>query len=327
MSGIVTLTMNPAVDQSVETKHVVPDHKVRCRAPRLDAGGGGLNVARAVRELGGRALALYTAGGPTGALLGDLLTVAGVEHEEVAVSGRTRENITVSETTTNAQYRFVLPGPELRREEWERCLGRLSELEPAPAYLVLSGSLPPGVPDDFYASASAAARAFGSRTVLDTSGAALRRGIEAGVYLLKPNLRELGQLSGAELRGEADQERAARELVGSGRAEVVVVSLGAAGVLVVSADVVERIRAPAVPIRSRIGAGDCTIAGVVVGLSRGDGLRRAVRRGVAAGVAAVLTPGTELCRRVDADRLYAALLAEMGESPAPLGRRDTRAAR
>jgi 6-phosphofructokinase 2 len=232
------------------------------------------------------------------------------------VSGRTRENITVSETTTAAQYRFVLPGPQLLPEDCERCLARLSELDPPPRYLVLSGSLPPGVPDDFYASAAAVGRQLGARTVLDTSGIALRRGIDAGVYLLKPNLRELGQVAGAELRSEADQERAARELLGRGQSEVVVVSLGAAGVLLVSADVVERIRAPTVPIRSRIGAGDCTVAGIVVGLSRGDDLRHAVRRGVAAGAAAVTTPGTELCRRADAERLYAGLLSEM-HSPQP----------
>jgi 6-phosphofructokinase 2 len=317
--SVVTLTMNPAVDRSIDTKHVVPDHKLRCRAPRIDPGGGGLNVARAIRELGGEALALYPAGGAAGELLHDLLAETGIDHEPIPIAGRTRENFTVRETATNAQYRFVLPGPELRRDEWERCLSRLSTLQPLPRYLVMSGSLPPGAPEDFYARAAVIARQVGARAVLDTSGAALRRGLEGGVYLLKPNLRELGQLVATELRGEAEQERAALELVDAGWAEVVVVSLGAAGVLLVSAEVVERIRSPSVPIRSRIGAGDCTVAGIVAGLSQGDDLRHAVRRGVAAGAAAAMTPGTELCRRADAERLYAALVAELAEVKARNG--------
>ena len=319
MTQIVTLTMNPAIDVSVDTKHVVPDHKLRCRAPRIDPGGGGLNVARAVREMGGEARAVYAAGGATGQLLSELLNEIGVPHEAIPIAGRTRENFTVSETASDAQYRFVLPGPELRREEWERCLDRLTSLDPPPRYLVASGSLPPGAPEDFYARAAVIARQIGARTVLDTSGPALRRGIESSVYLLKPNLRELGQLVGAELRDEAQQERAALELVDAGWAEVVVVSLGAAGTLLVSADVVERIRSPTVPIRSRIGAGDCTIAGIVVGLARGDDARLAVRRGVAAGAAAVMTPGTELCRRADVDRLYESLLSEVVEPKLRLG--------
>jgi 6-phosphofructokinase 2 len=320
----VTLTMNASVDVSVETERVVPDHKLRCRAPRLDPGGGGLNVARVIHELGGSALALYLAGGPTGQLLEDLLDESGVEHERLPIAERTRENLTVSETDSNAQFRFVLPGPELRRDEWERCLERLSAVEPQPQYVVASGSLPPGVPDDFYAGVADVARRLGARMVLDTSGVALRRGIEGGVYLVKPNLRELGQVVGRELDDEAHQEQVARQLIEDGRAEVVVVSLGPAGVLLVSAELVERIRTPTVPIRSRIGTGDSTVAGIVVGLSRGDNLRVAVRRGVAAGAAAVMTPGTELCRRADAERLFGALLSELNESGVPWPSAPTR---
>jgi 6-phosphofructokinase 2 len=311
MTEIVTLTMNPAVDQSVETARVLPDRKVRCSALRIDPGGGGLNVARAIHELGGRALALYPAGGAAGQLLRELLDATGIDHQPIPITGRTRENLTVSETETTSQFRFVLPGPALRREEWERCLERLSAVEPGPRFVVASGSLPPGVPEDFYVRVAAVARACGARAVLDTSGEALRRGVEGGVYLLKPNLRELRHLAGAALHDEAEQERAARALIDTGKAELVVVSLGAAGALLVTAALSERIRAPAVPIRSRIGAGDCMVAGMVLGLARGDELRRAARRGIAAGTAAVMTPGTELCRRADAEGLYAPLLSEL----------------
>jgi 6-phosphofructokinase 2 len=304
MAEIVTLTMNPAVDVSVSTDRVVPEHKLRCSAPRLEPGGGGINVARAVHELGGQALALYLAGGATGTLLCELAEAAGIEHQPLPISGRTRQNLTVSETVTECQYRFVVPGPELRVEEWRRPLERLTEMTPPPRFVVASGSLPPGVPDDFYARLASAARDVGARTILDTSGAALRRGVEGRVYLVKPNLRELSQLADAELRNEEAHERAARALVTAGRAEVVVVSLGAAGVLLVTAEGIERIRAPVVPIRSKVGAGDSTVAGIVLALSRGEDPRQAAYWGVAAGAAAVMTPGTELCRRGDVERLY-----------------------
>jgi 6-phosphofructokinase 2 len=313
MSEIVTLTMNPAVDLSVETDQVLPNHKLRCRASRVDPGGGGVNVARAVRELGGSALAIYITGGGVGHTLTQLLRDTGIDSDPIVIVGHTRENLTVTEAGTNSQFRFVMPGPRLTRDEWERGIQRLTLLEPRPRYIVASGGLPRGVPNDFYGRVAAISRELGARMVLDTSGAALHWGIEAGVYLIKPNLRELAQLGASEVRTEADQERAARELVDAGRSEVVVVSLGASGALVVAADLVERIRAPAVRIRSRIGAGDCTVAGIVLSLSEGHDLRHAVRRGVAAGAAAVMTPGTELCRRADAERLYAGLLAEMDE--------------
>jgi 6-phosphofructokinase 2 len=307
--------MNPAVDVSVSTERVVPEHKLRCSEPRLDAGGGGLNVARAVHELGGRAKALYAAGGATGTLLRELVDATGIDHEPLPIGGRTRQNLTVSESSTDYQYRFVVPGPELGNEEWERPLQRLAALAPPPRYVVASGSLPPAVPEDFYARVASVARGIGARTILDTSGTALRRGIESGVYLVKPNVRELGQLAGAALHNEGAYERAARELVTSGRVEVVVVSMGAAGVLFVTADRVERVRAPIVPVRSKIGAGDCTVAGIVFGLTRGDELSRAIRRGVAAGTAAVMTPGTELSRREDVERLYAEMLANSAGGP------------
>jgi 6-phosphofructokinase 2 len=315
MVEIVTLTMNPAVDVNVSTDRVVPEHKLRCSAPRLDPGGGGINVARAIRELGGRALALYPAGGATGTLLRELVDATGIDHEPLPIDGRTRQNLTVSESATNGQYRFVVPGPDFRAVEWQQPLAGLAALAPPPRYVVASGSLPPAVPEDFYARVTSVARGIGARMILDSSGRALRCGIEGGVYLLKPNLRELGQLAGTELYNEAAHERTALALVTSGRAEVVVVSLGAAGVLLVTAERLERIRAPVVPIRSKIGAGDCTVAGIVFGLMLGDDVPLAVRRGVAAGTAAVTTPGTELCRREDVERLYAEMLPESSQRP------------
>lgn len=301
MQTITTLTPNPAVDLYAEVDRVVADEKLRCRDPRRDAGGGGINVARVVGRLGEEVRAVYPVGGPTGRRLRELLAQE-VDSVPVEVGGDTREDLTVGEAGSGRQFRFIMPGPELAREEGERL--RDAALDPAPDYLVASGSLPPGLPTDFYAELARRAREAGSRVVLDTAGEALEAALEAGVFLLKPNLRELGHIAGRDISRDPDQEEVASELVSRGAARVVVVSLGAAGVLVVGPGVTERVPAPTVPIRSRIGAGDSSVAGITLALARGEDLMTAVRLGVAAGAAAVMTPGTELCRRSDTERLF-----------------------
>jgi len=300
----VTLSVNPALDKSANVDHVIAEHKLRCTAPRSEPGGGGINVARAIKQLGGEALALYTAGGPNGETLHALLDEADVTHRTLPIQGWTRESFTVYETATTLQYRFNLPGPTLQEAEWRRCLDIIAALDPQPNYFVASGSLPPGVPADFYAQVARVGRQLGARVIVDTSQAALRQAVQAGVFLIKPNLRELSHLAGRELQDEADQEAVAEEIVKNGGCEVLVVSLGAAGVLLVTQHGSSRLRAPTVPIRSKVGAGDSTVAGIVLGLARGLSLTDAVRFGVAAGAAAVMTPGSELCRRDDTERLY-----------------------
>ena len=302
MEQIATLTVNPAVDLAATVDQVKPDEKLRCREPRRDPGGGGINVARAVHRLGGRARAVFAAGGSPGRLLERLLDDEDVASEPIDIQAFTRENLTVYEERSEQQFRFILPGPDLTEDERNELVE--TALEDDPAYLVASGSLPPGAPDDFYARLARQARERGVRLVLDTSGDPLRQGVRAGVYLLKPNLRELGQIAGRNVAEDPEQEEAARELVEQGRAEVVVVSLGAAGVLLVTPEQVERIAAPTVTIRSKVGAGDSTVAGIVLALARGDDVPTAVRFGVAAGAAAVMTAGTELCRREDTERLF-----------------------
>jgi 6-phosphofructokinase 2 len=305
MQRIVTLTPNPSIDLSTTVARVVAEDKLRCAPPRRDPGGGGLNVARALHYLGGASVAVHTAGGPSGDMLCVLLDQAGIARRTVSTRHWTRQNLHVEELSTNRQYRFDMPGPELSEDEWRGCLAAVSSFAPAPDYLVASGSLPPGVPDDFYAELARWGRGQGARVVVDTSGAALVRAVEAGVYAIKPNLRELTALAGQALDREDQQERACRRLVESGRCEVVLASLGPGGALLCTAEGAWRIRAPDVPARSRVGAGDSTVAGFVLALTRGLDVVEAARFGVAAGTAAVMTPGTELCRREDAEALYA----------------------
>lgn len=303
METILTLTLNPSLDESTAVDRVTPERKLRCAAARREPGGGGINVSRAIRQMGGDSTALYVAGGPNGAALSRLVEAQGVRTLVVPVAGETRQSFTVFETTTTLQYRFTMPGAELRESEWQACLDAIQALVPRPAYIVASGSLPPGVPEDFYARVAHAGRAIGARVIVDTSGAPLLLAAEAGVFLLKPNLRELADLMQCQ-EDAVEVEAAAQELVRKGETEVVVVSLGAGGVFWMAGGRAEQVASPTVPIRSKVGAGDSTVAGIVLSLARGNSLPQAVRYGVAAGAATVMTPGSELCRGEDVERLY-----------------------
>ncbi|QIJ00765.1 hexose kinase [Stutzerimonas balearica] len=305
MTRIATLTLNPAMDLAVRTPRVVATEKLRCSAPRHDPGGGGINVARVVSTLGGDALAVYPAGGPFGEMLRRALDAIGLAHLPVAISGDTRESFTVDEQASGLQYRFVLPGPRLSEQERLGCLAALRGLHPAPAYLVVSGSFTPGIEPSFFDELLALAGQVGARLVVDLSGEPLayaaRRG---GAYLIKPSLNELASLIGRMPESEREQEGALHELIAAGAAEVIVLSLGAAGALYASGDRLERIAAPAVPMVSAVGAGDSMLGAVVLALAQGRELGDAVRYGVAAGAATVMRPGTQLCLREDVERLF-----------------------
>lgn len=302
---IFTLTPNPSLDKSSDVERVEPDRKLRCSPPRYDPGGGGLNVARAVTKLGGRAVALWTRGGPLGLMLGELLDAEGIEHRPFEVDGFTRENLMVRERSSDRHYRFGMPGPELSEEEGAGLLREVERLGlDERSWVVASGSLPRGLGEDFYGRVARLAAEKGARYVVDTSGPPLRKALETGVWLVKPNIPELEELTGREIEDESSVVAKSRELIRGGKVRVVVVSLGAGGAVLVSEGRVAHVPAPTVPIRSRVGAGDSMVAGIVLALDRGRPLEEAVRFGVAAGAAAVMTPGSELCRREDVERLY-----------------------
>jgi len=305
MKRIITLTMNPSVDLGAELDHVVADRKLRCEGPRREPGGGGLNVSRALRNLENSSSAVYPAGGEMGSLLSKLLDEEEIDHYPVSIKEHTRENINIMENNTDRQFRFVMPGPELTEKEWRECIDTVTRMEPSGAFVVASGSLPPGVPDDFYAILARTVKKAEGKLIIDAPGEALAGAMEEGVYLIKPNRREFRHLAGREMHCDADQEECAEDIVGNGGAEIVVVSLGAAGALAATGDGAFRYHSPPVPLESKVGAGDSMVAGIVSSLSQGNSPEEAVRFGIAAGAAAVMTPGTELCRGEDASRIYA----------------------
>jgi len=300
---ILTVTPNPAIDISASTQTVTPEHKLRCADVRRDPGGGGINVARVLTRFGARCTALYPAGPILGRLLRELLDREGVPSIALDIAEETRESFTVLERASGREYRFVLPGPRLAPGEWQACLDLVGGHSGPLAYVVGSGSLPEGVPEDFFARLARMARRRGARMVLDTSGPPLAAALEEGVYLVKPNLRELRELTGEALEVEDDWARAAQALVQAGRAELLALSLGHRGALLVARDRILRAPALQVEIASTVGAGDSFVAAILWRLSSGDSLEDALRYGVAGGTAALLAPGTRLAFEEDTERL------------------------
>jgi 6-phosphofructokinase 2 len=304
MTFVPTLTMNPTIDKSTRIDRVVPEHKLRCKNLRYEPGGGGINVARAIQKLGGKSLAIFTAGQAAGQMLQDLLKEERLDYRSIPIKGRTRESLAVYEQSSGQQYRFSMPGPSLSEAEWNRCLEDFFEHCAQAEYIVVSGSIPEGVPRDFYARIARIAKQNDKKLILDASGEPFLLAVREGVFLIKPNLREFRALAESSLNDESQHIELARQLINSGQSEVVVISLGASGALLVEQSGTKRLCAPLVRIQSKVGAGDSMVAGTVLGLIRGYPIEQAARFGVAAGAAAVMTPGTELCRREDTERLF-----------------------
>ena len=303
MPRFVTFTPNPALDLSTSVDRLVDAHKMRCEAPQVHPGGGGINVARVLHRLGGDVLAIFPVGGATGERLHRLVQAEGVPAQKLAIAGDTRESFTVHERQSGHEYRFVLPGPTLRPEEWAAALDSLRQLPAAPSWVISSGSLPPGVPDTGHAQIARVAQGIGARMVVDSAGAALAHALEAGVWLVKPSLRELSELSGTALDTAAQQRDAARRLIAQGRTQMVALSLGGSGAMLVTATQCLHADALDVPVSSSVGAGDSFLAALVWALDQEADLTQALATGMAAGAAAVTTTGTALCQAPDIARL------------------------
>lgn len=308
--SILCLTMNPTVDIATHTEYVLPTHKLRCGPAQRDPGGGGLNVAQVVQRLGGACTALYPAGGASGHWLTHRLKRDGLHTLHVPIAGETRESFTVQALDTGAEYRFVMPGPELSESEWQACLDQIAALPAFPAYVVASGSLPPGVPPDFYARLARTCKQAGVRLVLDTSGPALAAALAEGVYLVKPNLHELADHLGQTLDTEADWQFAARSLIEQQQAEVVALTLGERGAVLVTREAAWSAEAIPIEVESSVGAGDSFVAGMVWAMAQGQSVDEAFSWGMAAGSAALITPGTGLCLAKDVKRLQKQVCVE-----------------
>jgi 6-phosphofructokinase 2 len=304
MTDFLTVTMNPAVDLSAVVDHVEHTHKIRCGTSRLHPGGGGINVSRVIQRLGGDARALFPVGGHNGNLLRQMLEKEGVPSYCYEVAGETRQNFSVHESLTGNDFRFVLPGADLTPSESNAILSRIAEIKSPCRYLVASGSLPGGVPLDFYAKLSKLAKHKGCLMVLDTSGDALKFALEEGVFMIKPSLNELRELTGSALNTNALMLQAARQLISRGQVQIVALSLGEQGALVVTANEAFFARALLVNVASTVGAGDSFLGGFLWAFNLHKDIELALRYGVAAGTAALLAEGTALCKAENVARFH-----------------------
>ena len=306
-TAILTVTLNPALDLSTATDVVQAGPKLRCDMPRYDPGGGGINISRAVAILGGESTAFVALGGATGAQLEQLLRTESVAILQITAPGETRVSFAVTERGSLAQYRFVLPGPLWSPQSISTAIEAISVAAQPHGFVVVSGSQPPGVPDDFI-------RMLGAvlpqtvRLIADTSGASLRAvtaGGGAALDTIRMDAEEAELLAQAPLANRVNSADFAQALVRRGSAERVIIARGADGSVMATATHRWFCKAAEVPIKSKIGAGDSFVAGFVLALARGLSEPEALGFGVAAASAAVMTPATELCRQTDAEALVA----------------------
>jgi 6-phosphofructokinase 2 len=304
MQKTLTITLNPTIDKNFLVDRLVPDNKLRCPNPQVDPGGGGINVAKGMKRLGGDVTAFVLAGGRNGEYLKELLASQEVPFVVMDSGSETRESIMISEHASNRQYRIVVDGPVISDSVSDFILQKLKSLDPFPEFVVASGSLPLGMPEDYYAKIARIVRDKSSKFILDTSGTPMQLALKEGVYLAKPNLNELSKISGVEQLELDDVDEAAQAQIAQGVCEVLVVSMGAAGAMLVTKDMYKIFQAPAVKRKSTVGAGDSMVAGMVWALQQGKSLEEMTMMGIACGTAATMNEGTQLFHKEDAFRLY-----------------------
>ena len=300
MSDILTITLNPALDRSTSTDHIVPEEKLRCDTPVTEAGGGGINVARAVGAMGGAARAFVAISGFQGQRYLERLRSEPLVPEVFHTHGETRQSFAVTDRTTGKQYRFVTPGPTWTEEENKEVITALHRCSPQKGWVVLSGSQPPGVPVDFPSRLAAQMKDSAAKLILDTSGEPMKALLRTGAvrqHVLRLDSIESEELAGRKLPTPKDVADFAEELVTRGVAEAVVLAMGADGSILVDGE--NRWWAKTRPVEpvSKVGAGDSFVGVFTWSLANGADLEEALRYGVAAASSAVTTEGTELCDR------------------------------
>jgi 6-phosphofructokinase 2 len=306
MTDILTVTANPALDLSTEAQAVIPDRKLRCDPPLVHPGGGGVNISRAIHNLGGASRALVAYGGSTGQELVRLIEAEGLSPEPLGPAHPTRQSISIRERATGLQYRFMLPGPPWTEQDAALARETLLGAVTPGALVIPSGSSPPGLSTRFFPDLAPALAERGARMILDTSGEALSYVSEAraGLYVLRMDTVEAEELIGRRLSQLSDHAALARKLRAAGAAEIVMVAAEASGTVIATEDWVGLTRPPVVIPHSKIGAGDSFMGAFALSLSRGEDPVTACAWGTAAAASAVQEEGTRLCQKGDVERFF-----------------------
>jgi 6-phosphofructokinase 2 len=302
MSKIITITFSPSIDKSASVEVLTPEKKMKCLLPKLEPGGGGINVARVINRLGGDVSAIFPSGGYTGMFLNHLLKNENVPFVNIESKSETKENFVILEKKTNQQFRFGMPSNTLFENEWNDCLKAIKNYNSVD-FIIASGSLPLEIPTDIYAQLAKISKSFNAKFIVDTSGEALKTAVNEGIYLLKPNLEELGTLLDIKDLKYKNIEVAARELIVKNKIKIIVVSLGSNGAMLITKDQTHTIKPPKVTVKSTVGAGDSMVAGIVFGLSKNLDLRSCLQYGIACGTATTMALGSGLCEKKDVEEL------------------------
>lgn len=306
---IYTITLNPALDRIIEVDGLVVDDANRILREERYAGGKGIDCSRVIEELGGSSTALGFIGGYDGLELEGRLINEGVLCDFTRIGGETRTNIILSNRKDGTQIMLNAAGPRVTPAEIGLFFQRIRSLGSDAEFVIVSGSTPPGVNHNIYAQIVTTLKGKGIKVAVDADGELLRQACAARPTIIKPNIHEFQRLTAVSSTQIEDLLPAARKIVQSG-VEIVLISMGAQGMLAVTAQETYQAIPPEVKVVSPVGAGDAALAGFVLALTQGMEIREALIQGVAAGTAAVMTPGTALCRKADVEKIKKKIFIE-----------------
>lgn len=299
---VITLTINPALDKSAKISELAPFEKLECEEITYHPGGGGINISRVLHRLNIESSCLFPFGGKTGEHLVELLEEEKIEVFTTPISSLTRENFAVVDVKTALQYRFGMPTAPFAEEELFSLEKLINEQVCEGDILVISGSLPKGLPVTYYSKIIQNLSAKNVKVIVDTSGAAFVEVLKNDLFLIKPNQGELAKLAGKERLTAAEQENFALEMVNSGKVKYVVVSLGKKGAFIAHKNGVNYVNAPEISVKSTIGAGDSMVAGLLYGILHNFTPEAMLKHGVACGVSATMSEGSDLAHVVNIER-------------------------
>jgi 6-phosphofructokinase 2 len=305
MKRILTITLNPALDLTTTVPALVSDRKMRCTPPRIEPGGGGVNVSRAISKLGRSSIPFVAIGGGVGDELRSRLQAEGIDGIWFDTGAPTRQSFAVHDATAAVQYRFVLPGSPWSSQTWQSGLETLTSLLQPDDLIVISGSLPPGVPKHAHRTIAELARYDGQHIIVDTSGeplATLAGGSPSRVDTIVMDETEALSLIQEERMEVSSTIKLAREIVERRNARFVIVTLGARGAVAIKDDEAWRVTPPPVEVASKVGAGDSFVAGLAIGLAEGQPVANAITLAMGAAASAVTTPASQLCTREGAEK-------------------------
>jgi 6-phosphofructokinase 2 len=304
MNKIITLTLNPCIDKTIWIDQLIPEKKLKAKHPEDEPGGGGINVSRAIHYLEEKSTAIYFSGSYNGQYLNKLIQAESIDFIDVAIADNTRMNIMLIDESNLLEYRIGIEGPQITEQEINNLLA-IIEQQKDYDFFVVSGSLPPTVPPNFYAKIAKIVEANNAKLIVDTSGTALQETIKERVYLLKPNLNELSLLCGiSESASIKEIIAATQQLLSTINCNIIVVSLGKNGAVLVTNTAFHHILPPSIKVKSTVGAGDCMVAGLTLALSKNKSLKEVLQFGIACGSAATLYSGKGLCKKKDVEMLY-----------------------